>query len=253
MVTGASSGIGRAVALELAKSGANLVLHAGSNLESLDAVVDEVDEVTAPGQSANPLLADLSDLANCRSFAQAAWRQGPIDSWIHCAGADVLTGHGAALDFDAKLDLLWRVDVRGAMAVCRAVGDRMTQQGHGAILTIGWDQAEIGMEGDSGQMFAATKGAVMAFTKSLAKSLAPKVRVNCLAPGWIKTKWGEDAPDYWRERATREALVGRWGEPSDVASAAKFLVSSQASFITGQVININGGFAGHVSPGMPPQ
>ena len=77
----------------------------------------------------------------------------------------------------------------------------MRDHGGGSIVTMGWDQAETGMEGDSGELFAATKGAIMAFTRSLALSLAPSVRVNALAPGWIKTAWGESASSAWQERA----------------------------------------------------
>ena len=110
-----------------------------------------------------------------------------------------------------------------------------------SILNMGWDQAETGMEGDSGEMFAAAKGAIMAFTRSLALSLAPHVRVNCLAPGWICTEWGTEAPDYWQQRARSEAALQRWGTPDDVAGAARFLVSPAATFITGQVIAVNGG------------
>ena len=98
------------------------------------------------------------------------------------------------------------------------------------------------MAGESGEMFAAVKGAVMAFTRSLAQSLAPQVRVNCLAPGWIKTSWGERASDYWQGRAERQSLVGRWGTPEDVAKSAVFLASPGAEFINGQVIPVNGGF-----------
>jgi NAD(P)-dependent dehydrogenase (short-subunit alcohol dehydrogenase family) len=97
------------------------------------------------------------------------------------------------------------------------------------------------MEGDSGQLFGATKGAVMAFTKSLALSLAPAVRVNCLAPGWIKTAWGAGASDVWQQRVLRETPVGRWGVPDDVAAAARWLASPAAAFVTGQVIRVNGG------------
>jgi 3-oxoacyl-[acyl-carrier protein] reductase len=76
---------------------------------------------------------------------------------------------------------------------------------------MGWDQAETGMGGDSGQLFAAAKGAVMAFTRSLAVHLAPAVRVNCLAPGWVRTAWGERASDVWQERVWRETPLGRRG------------------------------------------
>ena len=116
--------------------------------------------------------------------------------------------------------------------------------GDQVIVNMGWDQAQTGMAGDSGEMFAATKGSIIAFSRSLAKSLAPQVRVNCLAPGWIRTTWGEQASDYWQRRATSESSMGRWGTPEDVAHAAHFLVSPAASFITGQVIEVNGGFTG---------
>ncbi len=77
----------------------------------------------------------------------------------------------------------------------------MKQRGRGTIVNIGWDQSETGMAGDSGELFSATKGAVAAFTRSLAKSLAPAVRANCVAPGWIQTEWGQQASDYWQQRA----------------------------------------------------
>ena len=92
------------------------------------------------------------------------------------------------------------------------------------------------MEGDSGELFAATKGAVMAFTRSLALSLAPEVRVNALAPGWIKTAWGETASPAWQDRVLRETPLARWGTPEDVARVACFLVGPAAEFLTGQVV-----------------
>ena len=118
----------------------------------------------------------------------------------------------------------------------------MRDRAGGTIVTIGWDQAETGMEGDSGQLFAATKGAVMAATRSLAKSFAPQVRVNCVAPGWIRTAWGEQASEAWQRRAVRESMLGRWGTPEDVAHAVRWLVSPAAGFVTGQIVNVNGGW-----------
>ena len=109
-------------------------------------------------------------------------------------------------------------------------------------MNMGWDGAQRGMAGPSGELFAAVKGAVMAFTRSLALSLAPEVRVNCLAPGWIKTAWGQQASASWQERACRESALGRWGTAEDVARVARFLVSESAAFVTGQVIEVNGGF-----------
>lgn len=170
-----------------------------------------------------------------------AWQWREIDIWINNAGMDVLTGNAAYWSFDEKLEALWKVDVLATIRLSRAAGERMSKRGRGVILNIGWDQADTGMAGESGQMFAATKGAIMAATKSLAKSLAPEVRVNCVAPGWIRTDWGHQASDVWQQIAVGDSLMERWGEPEDIARAAKFLVSPGADFVNGQVIAVNGG------------
>ena len=187
-------------------------------------------------------MADLADRAAGDRLVGDAWAVwNGLDAWLHIAGADTLTGAAAKLSFDAKLDLLWSVDVAATIRLCRAVGRRMAVQGSGAIVTMGWDQAETGMEGDSGELFAASKGAIMSFTRSLALSLAPNVRVNALAPGWIKTDWGAGASQVWQERVLKETPMARWGTPEDVAQVARFLVGPAARFVTGQVIRINGG------------
>jgi len=238
VVTGSSSGIGRAIALELAHAGANVVVHGNSNPEDATEVATTIQ---SRGRKARSLLCDFSNRAQQDDFVQQAWDAAPIDIWINNAGADVLTGDAAGWTFEEKLERLWQVDVLATMRLSRAVGQRMVERGGGVLLNIGWDQADSGMAGDSGEMFAAVKGAIMAFSRSLAKSLAPAVRVNCLAPGWIRTAWGEDASEAWQQRAKEESLLGRWGTPEDVARAARFLVSDEASFINGQVIHINGG------------
>jgi 3-oxoacyl-[acyl-carrier protein] reductase len=106
---------------------------------------------------------------------------------------------------------------------------------------MGWDLAETGMEGDSGELFTAVKGAVLAFTRSLSLSLAPTVRVNAVSPGWIRTAWGESASSKWQDRVMRETPMKRWGTPEDVARAARFLVGPDSGFLTGQVVRVNGG------------
>jgi 3-oxoacyl-[acyl-carrier protein] reductase len=242
IVTGSSSGIGRAIALELAAAGADILVHAR---RSRDAAEKVAAELGALGRQADVILCDLTDEAEHERLVERAWSwKGALDIWINNAGADVLTGEAARWPFERKLSQLWRVDVVASMRLSRLAGAKMKARGSGTIVNIGWDQADHGMAGDSGELFAATKGAVMAFTRSLAKSLAPEVRVNCLAPGWIKTAWGERASDYWNMRAQSESLLERWGTPADVARAARFLVSPAASFITGQVLPVNGGYRG---------
>lgn len=196
------------------------------------------------GAQTKIVMADLGADGASQELVRAAWewRQG-VDVWINNAGVDVLTGDAANWTFDEKLRRLWEVDVRGTIQCSRLVGQLMKQAGAGVITNIGWDQAWQGMEGDSGEMFAAVKGGIMAFSKSLAKSLAPEVRVNCVAPGWIKTTWGdENASDYWHRRALSESLRNRWGKPEDVAHVCHFLASADADFVNGQVIPVNGGF-----------
>lgn len=237
LVTGSTSGIGAAIARELAGAGASVIVH-GRRLKAAEEIVRHV-----PMMDCKPILADLRDPEECRRLVRTAWERHDdgIDIWINNAGADTLTGEAAFWPFEKKLQELLAVDLTAAMLLSRDVGERMRQRGSGVILNMSWDQAETGMEGDSGQLFAAVKAGVAAFTKSLALTLAPQVRVNCLAPGWIRTAWGQQASSAWQERAVRETPLARWGMPGDVAAAARWLVSPAADFITGQVIRINGG------------
>ncbi len=244
VVTGSSSGLGRAIALELAAAGCHVVVHARQHRDGAEATAEQIRSL---GRDALVLLADIAQPEQRARLVDDAWQwRGMVDVWVNNAGADVLTTPIAKQPFDERLRLLWQVDVEGTIGLARAAGERMKLAGRApgscSILNMGWDQAEIGMAGESGEMFGTIKGAIMAFTRSLAKSLAPHVRVNCLAPGWIRTAWGETASEYWQQRAVRESLLGRWGTPEDVARVARFLASDAASFLTGQIYPINGGF-----------
>lgn len=239
LVTGSTSGIGRAIALELASAGTDVIVHGRRSQPAAEATAERIRLAGVRGEVR---LAELSDSDACRRLVEEAWAcWGGLDVWINNAGADTLTGEAASWPFERKLRELLAVDVTATMILSRAVGRRMRDAGGGVILNMGWDQAETGMEGDSGELFAASKGAIMAFSRSLALSLAPTVRVNCLAPGWIRTAWGEGASRQWQERVLRETPLHRWGRPEDVAAAACWLASPAAAFLTGQIIRINGG------------
>ena len=111
----------------------------------------------------------------------------------------------------------------------------------GAIVNMSWDHVTTGMAGENPQLFSAVKGGVLAFSKSLARALAPEVRVNVLCPGWIETAFGEQADREFHRSVADGTPLARWGRPEDVAGAALYLASPEAAFITGQAINVNGG------------
>ena len=238
LVTGSSSGIGRAIVLECARAGADVVVNCRRSFDKAEAVADEARVL---GVQAIVIPADVADEQDRRKLVRAAFDSGRIDAIVNNAGADLLTTEFRDADFTQKLSTLIQTDVIGTVELSRAFGKRFVEQGRGVILNIGWDQSDRGMEGDSGELFATAKNAIMGFSRSLAVSLAPDVRVNCIAPGWIRTAWGENASDYWQQRVMAETPLKRWGEPQDIAKLARFLLSDDASYMTGQVINVNGG------------
>lgn len=237
-MTGASSGIGRAIAIECARAGADLVVACHHSRQAAQSVADDI---AALGRQAVVLSVDLSSGESRERFLQGCLESGPVTGLVNNAGADLLTGDARLLPYPEKLRRLLDVDVVGTVELSRAFGGLFVQQRRGVILNIGWDQADRGMEGDSGELFATAKNAIMGFTRSLAASLAPDVRVNCIAPGWVRTAWGEQAGDDWQRRVRQETLLQRWGTPQDIAGLARFLLSDKAAWMTGQVINVNGG------------
>jgi 3-oxoacyl-[acyl-carrier protein] reductase len=239
-VTGASSGIGRAIAETFAAEGAVVLL---THRDSPERAREVADVIAARGGRALVHQADLATRDACeRLVAEACEQLGRVDVWVNNAGADVLTGEAAAWEWERKLDVLLAVDLKGTIACSYAIADVMrSQQGGGAIVNMSWDHVTTGMAGQNPQLFAAVKGGVLAFSKSLARSLAPGVRVNVLCPGWIETSFGEQADPEFHRSVAENTPLGRWGRPQDVADAALYLASPEAAFLTGQAININGG------------
>ncbi len=240
LITGGSSGIGRAIAIAAARAGADVALTYRANEAGANRVASDIRET---GQRAVIVRADIArqdDLTQLVATIQAAL--GRVDAWINNAGADILTGHSATLSRREKLDLLLSVDLRGTMLASWAAADLMREQPEGGvIINMSWDRVLQGMEGENPELFAAVKGGVLGFSRSLALSEAPKIRVNVIAPGWIATAFGSDAPAAFRDRIAQGIPLGRWGTPEDVAGAAVYLVSDAAQYLTGQMIMVNGG------------
>ena len=255
VVTGASSGIGRAIAIELASAGvAEMMLSYHRNEAGAAETAEAIRQL-----GCKPWLcqADLADDADVDRLADRAFESlGGIQTWVNNAGLDVLTGEAARWSFQMKLEKLLRVDLVGTARLSRRVVARLREQSSArppSLVFIGWDQAPLGMEGDAGQMFGPVKAAVMALAASLAQDVAPNVRVNTVAPGWIRTSWGQVTSEYWDERAKAQSLMNRWGTPQDVAAAVRFVADPDATFVTGQTIAINGGWSrrGHGKPPKP--
>lgn len=244
VVTGASSGIGRAIAIALADAGVDsLLVHYCTNQSGAE---QTAELVRGRDCEASILAADLRLPQDRKRLVDTAFEQlGELTVWVNNAGADVLTGEAASLEFEDKLQLLMDVDVLGTIALSRLVVPRLMEQQDAppaSMIFMGWDQAPGGMDGDAGQMFGAIKGAIMAYSASLAQSVAPQVRVNTVAPGWIRTVWGEQAGDHWNDRARSQSLMRRWGHPDDVAKAVVYLADPNNTFVTGQTLNVNGGW-----------
>jgi 3-oxoacyl-[acyl-carrier protein] reductase len=240
VVTGASSGIGAAIAGAFGGAGAAVLVTHRDSAEAASAVAERI---SALGGHALVTQVDLRTRPACEALvAQARERLGGLDVWVNNAGADVLTGEAADWDWERKLDVLLAVDLKGTVACSYAAGAVMRgQPSGGTILNMSWDHVTAGMAGENPELFSAVKGGVLAFSKSLARDLAPRVRVNVLCPGWIETRFAREVDRDFHSSVAESTPLARWGRPEDVAAAALWLASPEAAFVTGQAVNINGG------------
>jgi len=236
LVTGSSRGIGRAIAIELANEGINIVVNNSKNPQEGLEVVKEIKKM---GQHAVYIQADVSDPKQVENMVKRIINEfGRIDILVNNAG----------IIMDKKLENMdieqWNkvisVNLTGTFNCTKAVIKYMKKQGGGKIVNISSIVGEIGNFGQSN--YAASKGGVIAFTKTVAKEYAKYgITVNAVAPGFIKTKMLEGIPEEIMRKILEQIPLRRLGEPEEVAKVVRFLVSDDANYITGQVININGG------------
>ena len=235
LVTGAGRGIGRAIALEFAKSGSDVVV---SDIDAAGAqqVAKEIQQL---GQQAIALKADVSVLDEAELVVKHSLeRFDHIDILINNAG---ITRDTFLMRMDAEQwESVIRVNLTGTFNCCKAVSKPMMKHRQGRIINI---SSVVGVMGNAGQVnYAASKAGVIGLTKSLAKELAGRnILVNAVAPGYIETEMTKSLPEEAIENFKRLIPLGRAGLPEDVAHVCLFLAGPQASYVTGQVLHVDGG------------
>lgn len=236
LITGASGGIGAAIARSFAQAGYGVAIHAHRSVDKLHALAQELSALSVPVLE---VCADLSDPVQAKTMVDNVLEKFcQLDILICCSG---LSHVGLVTDIDPQQwKTLFGVNVDGMHYCCQAVLPHMVHRKEGCILTVSsmWGQVGASCE----VAYSATKGAVIAYTKALAQEVGPSnIRVNCIAPGVIATEMNAHLSPEDLEALADETPLGRIGTPEECAACALFLASEGASFVTGQVLAPNGG------------
>ncbi len=238
VVTGASRGIGRAIALELAEQGAQVIINYNGSCESAGKVKQEIE---AKGGKAEIVQCNVGDFEQCAELIGGVIKTfGSIDILVNNAG---ITRDGLLMKMSEKdFDDVLAVNLKGAFNTMRAAARQMIKQRSGRIINM---SSVVGICGNAGQVnYAASKAGVIGVTKSAAKELASRgITVNAVAPGFVETEMTAVLSDKVKEDAVRQIPLGRFGKPEDIAKTVAFLASEEAGYITGQVIQVDGGMA----------
>lgn len=236
LVTGGARGIGRAIALELARGGATVIINYNG---SQDKAMDLKQEIESNGGRAEIYQCNVSDFAKCEELIQGIVKQfGSLDILVNNAGItkDGLLMKMSEEDFDKVID----INLKGAFNTIRFASRQMLKQRSGRIINL---SSVVGVAGNAGQAnYASSKAGIIGLTKAAAKEMASRgITVNAIAPGFIETDMTEVLPDKVKEASVAQIPLGRFGKPEDVARLAAFLASEAAGYITGQVIHVDGG------------
>lgn len=239
IVTGASRGIGQAIAIDLAKNGAKLVLTA-SSVANLKETEDKLRELGCAH-----FVGIAADVKNADQVAQVVKNcvdtYGRIDILANNAG--ITRDNLLALMSEEEWDDVLQTNLKSAFLFTKAVTRPMLKQKSGVIINI---SSVVGITGNAGQAnYSASKAGLIAFTKSVAKELAKKnIRANAVAPGFIRTKMTDKLPDEIKQKVAAQIALGRMGEVEEIASVVTFLASDAAKYMTGQVLIVDGGLIG---------
>jgi 3-oxoacyl-[acyl-carrier protein] reductase len=227
LVTGGSRGIGRAIALELGRAGADVVVGYRTEADEAEAVASEI--------GGRAVQADVAEADQAKALVEEA---GEIDVLVNNAGTTRDGVLARMLDDDWRTVL--ETNLSSTFYTCRAAARGMMKRRAGAIVNV---SSIVGVHGNWGQTnYAASKAGIIGFTKSLARELGSRgVRANVVAPGYVKTALTDAIPEDARETMLSNTPLGRLGDPENVAAAVRFLVSDEASFITGEVLLVDGG------------